>query len=190
MDATEHGDASHAARRRPSLTLYICEAAFRNGIPIGAHGGTEQSQADFKRIMQAHYPNLKIACMISPAFRELTKEDTWCERDVVALGARIILVAFGCPKQERYIIARRGQIPVVTVGAGAVLDFQSGLQIRVPVWMQEIGLELFFPLIMEPRRSWPRYARHNPRHIVLLLAQLLHLRNFAPNKGVCRAVKP
>lgn len=163
----------------PSLTPYICEAAAKAGIPIGVYGGTERSQADFKKAMQARYPGLKIVCMISPPFRQLTpEEDARYERQITESGARLILVAFGCPKQERWMNARHGRIPAVMVGIGAALDFQSGLLRRAPVWMQRMGLEWFFRLLMEPRRLLPRYARHNPRFIVLLLAQLLHLRRF------------
>jgi N-acetylglucosaminyldiphosphoundecaprenol N-acetyl-beta-D-mannosaminyltransferase len=165
----------------PSLTPHICAGAARAGIPIGVYGGTEQSQADFKKAMQARYPNLKIACMISPPFRPLKpEEDEQYERQITESGARIILVAFGCPKQERWMVARRGRIPVVMVGVGAALDFQSGLLRRAPIWMQKMGLEWFFRLLMEPRRLLPRYARHNPRFIFLLLAELLHLRHFDP----------
>lgn len=165
----------------PSLTPYICEGAAKAGIPIGVYGGTEQSQADFRKAMQMRYPDLKIACTISPPFRPLTKEDdARYEREIIESGARIILVAFGCPKQERWMVARRGRIPVVMVGVGAALDFQSGLLRRAPIWMQKMGLEWFFRLMMEPRRLLPRYARHNPRFIFLLLAQLLHLRKFDP----------
>jgi N-acetylglucosaminyldiphosphoundecaprenol N-acetyl-beta-D-mannosaminyltransferase len=163
----------------PSLTPYICEGAARAGIPICVYGGTEQSQADFRKAMQMRYPGLKIACMISPPFRPLTKEDdARYEREIVESGAGIVLVAFGCPKQERWMMDRRGHIPVVMVGVGAALDFQSGLLRRAPMWMQKLGLEWFFRLLMEPRRLLPRYARHNQRFIFLLLAQLLHLRKF------------
>ena len=163
----------------PSLPPYICEAAAKAGVPIGVYGGTEQSQADFRKAMGVRYPALKIACAISPPFRPLTEEeDLRYEREIIDSGARIILVAFGCPKQERWMGARRGRIPVAMVGVGAALDFQSGILRRAPVWMQKAGLEWFFRLMIEPRRLLPRYARHNPRFIFLLLAQLLGLRRF------------
>ena len=43
------------------------------------------------------------------------------------------------------------------------------------VGMQGIGLEWLFRLSTEPRRLWKRYLYHNPRFVVLAIADLLGL---------------
>jgi N-acetylglucosaminyldiphosphoundecaprenol N-acetyl-beta-D-mannosaminyltransferase len=46
---------------------------------------------------------------------------------------------------------------------------------QAPGWMQVMGLEWLFRLMMEPRRLWKRYAKHNSRFVVLFFAQMLGL---------------
>jgi len=41
--------------------------------------------------------------------------------------------------------------------------------------VQKVGLEWLFRLFAEPRRLWKRYLYHNPRFIVLAVADLLGL---------------
>jgi N-acetylglucosaminyldiphosphoundecaprenol N-acetyl-beta-D-mannosaminyltransferase len=35
------------------------------------------------------------------------------------------------------------------------------------------GLEWVFRLLMDPKRLWKRYAKHNPRFVALFLLELL-----------------
>jgi N-acetylglucosaminyldiphosphoundecaprenol N-acetyl-beta-D-mannosaminyltransferase len=64
------------------------------------------------------------------------------------------------------------------LGVGAAFDFHSGRVRQAPHWMQAAGLEWVFRLLMDPRRLWKRYAKHNPRFVGLFLMQLLGLRCF------------
>ncbi|MFO7680632.1 MAG: WecB/TagA/CpsF family glycosyltransferase, partial [Chloroflexota bacterium] len=71
----------------------------------------------------------------------------------------ILLVAFGNPKQEKWIgmYGRELGVPVM-IGIGGTLDFIAGNTKRAPEWMQRTGLEWSYRLIQEPRRLWKRYA--------------------------------
>ncbi len=65
----------------------------------------------------------------------------------------ILFVAFGFPKQERWIDEYKKQLPVkafVTVGGS--LDYISGAVQRAPGFVRSIGLEWLFRLIREPWR--------------------------------------
>lgn len=162
-----------------TLTLHVCEAAARENIPIALYGGTEQSAGAFAEFLRRTYPSIHIAATIIPPFRELTEEeDAAYTRQLVESGARIIFVAIGCPKQERWMAAHAGKIPAAMIGVGAALDFHAGMIHRAPKWMQTAGLEWLFRLIMEPRRLWRRYARHNPRFVGLAAQQMLGMREF------------
>ena len=68
-----------------------------------------------------------------------------------------------------------GKINAVMLGVGAAFDFHSGMKPQAPVWLQAIGLEWLFRLINEPRRLWWRYLFHNPRFMVLAIADLFGL---------------
>jgi N-acetylglucosaminyldiphosphoundecaprenol N-acetyl-beta-D-mannosaminyltransferase len=77
----------------------------------------------------------------------------------------------------------KGRIPAVMLGVGAAFDFHTGQARQAPRWAQRVGLEWVFRLLLEPRRLWRRYAKHNPRFVVLLALQLLGLRNFEKGKS-------
>jgi N-acetylglucosaminyldiphosphoundecaprenol N-acetyl-beta-D-mannosaminyltransferase len=68
---------------------------------------------------------------------------------------KILLVALGAPRQEKWIAANLSKIPSVklAIGVGGAFDFLSGKIRRAPVFMQKIGLEWFWRLIQEPKRS-------------------------------------
>lgn len=162
----------------PELVLRLCEAAEREGISIGLYGGTPQSLDDFCRFLGSRYPRLEIACRLAPPFRPPTPAED--EADTCALaesGAGILFVGIGCPKQEKWMRAHKGRIPAVMVGVGAAFDFHSGRVRHAPALLQRVGLEWAFRLAMEPRRLWKRYAKHNPRFILLLARQLLRERS-------------
>lgn len=69
--------------------------------------------------------------------------------------------------------AHTAQLDAVLLGMGAAFDFHSGRVKQAPAAMQRLGLEWLFRLIMEPRRLWKRYAKHNPRFVGKFLLQLL-----------------
>ena len=158
----------------PYLTLSVCEAAAQEKLPIALYGGTEQSLVDFTNFLVEKYPGIKIACRISPPFRALTPdEDTAYTAQIVASGAQILFVGIGCPRQEIWMAEHQDRISAVMLGVGAAFNFHSGHVKHAPQWMQIVGLEWLFRLIMEPRRLWKRYFRQNPRFIFLFLKQLL-----------------
>jgi len=170
--------------RGADLVLHVSEHAEREEVPIGLYGGTSESLERFVRVLKGRFPNLRIACQISPPFRALTpEEDAEVVEKLVASGARILLVSLGCPKQEIWMAAHKGSIPAAMLGVGAAFDFHTGRVRQAPRWAQRMGLEWVFRLLLEPRRLWRRYAKHNPRFVVLLALQLLGLRNFEKGKS-------
>ncbi len=158
----------------PDLTLWVCEAAAREGVPIGLYGGTPESLQSFVNFLQQRYPGIRVACRIAPPFRPLTtEEDAEYTRQIVDSGARILFVGIGCPKQETWMVQHRARIPATILSVGAAFDFHSGRVVQAPRWMMKIGLEWLFRLLVEPRRLWRRYIFRNPAFIALFTWQLL-----------------
>lgn len=165
--------------RGTDLTTHVVERAARENVPIGLYGGTPELLEAFVRMLRKRYPGVRVVCQIAPPFRPLRpEEDEAVTREIVASGARILFVGIGCPKQERWMVAHKGRIPAVMLGVGAAFDFHTGRVRQAPHWMQVAGLEWVFRLLMDPRRLWRRYAKHNPRFVGLFLMQLLGLRRF------------
>jgi N-acetylglucosaminyldiphosphoundecaprenol N-acetyl-beta-D-mannosaminyltransferase len=163
--------------RGTDLTTHVVERAAREGIPIGLYGGTPDLLKTFVRILERRYPGVRVVCQIAPPFRPLTpEEDETVTQEIVSSGARILFVGIGCPKQERWMEAHKDRIAAVMLGVGAAFDFHTGRVRQAPGWMQAAGLEWLFRLLMDPKRLWKRYAKHNPRFVVLFLRQLVRLR--------------
>ncbi|AKG21128.1 WecB/TagA/CpsF family glycosyltransferase [Calothrix sp. 336/3] len=158
----------------PNLTLDVCEAAAKHGVPIGLYGGTPESLSAFTSFLSQRFPNIQIVCKIAPPFRGLSfEEDEVYTQQIVDSGAKILFVGIGCPKQELWMAAHKQRISAVMLGVGAAFDFHSGRVKQAPNWMQKRGLEWLFRLIMEPKRLWKRYFKHNPRFVLFFLMQWL-----------------
>jgi N-acetylglucosaminyldiphosphoundecaprenol N-acetyl-beta-D-mannosaminyltransferase len=171
--------------RGTDLTTYVVERAARENVPIGMYGGTPELLEVFGHVLKTRYPEIRVVCQIAPPFRPLTpEEDEAVTREIVASGARVLFVGLGCPKQEKWMVAHKGRIPAVMLGVGAAFDFHTGRVRQAPRWMQVAGVEWVFRLLMDPRRLWKRYAKHNPRFVGLFLMQLLGLRRFGEEAGL------
>ncbi len=157
----------------PTLMLHILEAAARQNIPIGFYGSSPKVLETLQNKLKKKYPNLNITYVYSPPFRETTQlEDQEIISQINASGARILFIGLGCPKQEKWMAEHRGKINAVMLGVGAAFDFHAGVKSQAPAWMQKNGLEWLHRLITEPRRLWRRYLYHNPRFIILAIADL------------------
>jgi N-acetylglucosaminyldiphosphoundecaprenol N-acetyl-beta-D-mannosaminyltransferase len=68
----------------------------------------------------------------------------------------ILFVAFGFPKQEKWMAEHVGKIPVrVMMGVGGTFDYLSGEVVRAPFILRALGLEWLFRLFVQPWR-WRR----------------------------------
>jgi len=154
----------------PTLTLHLCEALAKEKIPVGFYGGSPETLKGLVPNLKDRFPGLNIAYSYSPPFRELTAdEDRQIMENINASGIEVLFVGLGCPRQERWMAGRRDQIHAVMVGVGAAFDFHAGKVKQAPLWLQNIGLEWLFRLLMEPRRLWKRYLVTNSKFIWLLV---------------------
>lgn len=74
----------------------------------------------------------------------------------------ILMVAFGCPRQEKWIHSNKDLIGAkINIGVGGVFDFISGTKKRAPELIQKIGLEWIWRLSFEPKRLSSRYLLYD-----------------------------
>src|SRR5205807_3212753 len=123
-------------------------------------GATPESAAAVVIRMEAAYPGLVIAGHYSPPFNKLLEMDhEEIRRRIQDAAPDLLLVSFGCPKQEKWVAMHYRSLGVpVTAGVGATIDFLAGQVRRAPVWMQRSGTEWMFRLAQEPRRLFRRYV--------------------------------
>jgi len=158
----------------PDLMLHVLAAARDAGIPVGFYGGKPEVLEALVGKMQDQFPGLQIVYAYNPPFGafQLSQADQ-IMTNIRLADPRILFVALGCPKQERWMAEHRGEVPAVMLGVGAAFDIHAGAIKQAPGWMQKIGLEWLFRLIKEPKRLWKRYLINNPRFIVLACKQMI-----------------
>lgn len=143
------------------LVPVLLDVAEQQGQSVYFLGGAPSVlQRAIQRVQQRH-PRLRIAGHHSPPYQPLEQMDhAGICAQIRAAKPDILLVSFGCPKQEKWIHQHYRQLGVpVSIGVGATIDFLAGAVARAPRWMQHTGLEWVWRLLQEPRRLLRRYAR-------------------------------
>jgi exopolysaccharide biosynthesis WecB/TagA/CpsF family protein len=127
------------------------------------------------------YPGLVVAGTYEPpraAVEDMDNADILAR--ITESKADVLLVAFGHPKQEKWIDMHREVLPVsVAIGVGCVFDLIAGRSRRAPRWMQDTGLEWAYRLASEPRRLVGRYVR-DAAWLVPITARALRSRLASP----------
>jgi N-acetylglucosaminyldiphosphoundecaprenol N-acetyl-beta-D-mannosaminyltransferase len=138
----------------------LLQRAAERGWSIFLLGGSADVAAEAAQRIAAAYPTIRKVEHYSPPFRPL-KDMNNAEiiKRVRSAKPDIVLVCFGCPKQEKWISQNLKELAApVMIGAGATIDFLADKMARAPVWMQRSGTEWLFRLLQEPRRLTKRYA--------------------------------
>ena len=163
----------------PNLTLYLCERAAQEGLPVFFYGATPSILESMRKNLLKKYPGLIIAGMEPSKFRRLTPaEKIEVAERIKASGASMVFVGLGCPRQEVFVYEMRDLLGMPALAVGAAFPFIAGEVKQAPRWIQDLGMEWFFRFCMEPRRLWRRYVYLNPAYVTLLTLQLLGLRSF------------
>ena len=161
--------ARRTGRRLPErvpgseLVYRLAERAAARGWPLFLLGAAPGVADEAAGVLRGLYPGLCVAGAYAgspdPA------ENEAIVRRVNDSGAMLLFVAYGAPKQDKWIARNRDALPAVrlAIGVGGSLDFITGRAVRAPRWMQRLGLEWLHRLIREPWRwrrmmALPRFA--------------------------------
>ena len=124
---------------------------------IGGGEGVAQTAADR---LKKRYPDLNVHAEQGGSI-SLDGTDDDCGEEarhrLTFFDPQILLVAFGHPRQERWIQKHAHAFPnaKAVIGVGGTLDFWAGIAKRAPRSFQILGLEWLWRLVREPRR-WKR----------------------------------
>lgn len=163
------------------LVPRLLELSSRKKRRIFLLGATEESSRAAAERIRNDYPAAVICGRYSPTFASgEAVEDELILQLIREANPDLLLVAFGNPKQEKWLARHRDRLEVpVCIGVGASIDFLSGIQFRAPLWMQQMGMEWMHRLINQPRRLALRY-----------LNNLLFLLRYLPVQVVMTALQP
>lgn len=94
-----------------------------------------------------------------------------------SVGADILIVGMGMPRQERWLLQNRACLrSPVLLTCGACMDYVAGDQAIPPRWLGQVGLEWLFRLLADPRRMWRRYLVEPFFALSLFISERLALR--------------
>ncbi len=148
-----------------------CEA---NGLSIFLYGSTPRVLSSLSNYIYNSFPQLKVAGIISPPFRNLTEAENRAYIDQInSSGANLVFVGLGCPKQETWMAKNSFRINACLLGVGGAFEIYAGLKERAPNWMRNVGLEWLYRFLQEPNRLFKRYAITNSLFLYLLLKQFI-----------------
>jgi N-acetylglucosaminyldiphosphoundecaprenol N-acetyl-beta-D-mannosaminyltransferase len=140
------------------LVPALAAVAAEKGYSLYLLGGSPGVPARAAEVLRARYPTIRIVGAVAPPFAPVLNIDPALVEDIRNAQPDILLVAFGNPKQEKWIAMHAPELGVpVMMGVGGTLDFIAGVTRRAPEWMQRSGLEWVYRLVQEPRRLWRRY---------------------------------
>lgn len=137
----------------------ILEMAAEDGFSVfffGAAPGVAEKAAT--KMMQ-QYPGLVVSGTRNGFFDDAADTDAIVEQ-IKSSGAKVLFVALGIPKQEKWIKRNIDRLGVgVAIGVGGTFDVMSGNIKRAPKWYQKHGLEWFYRLTRD---------RHKIKKVMLL----------------------
>lgn len=142
------------------LVPMLCEVSAEKEYSIFIIGGKEGIAEQAKEKLKAKFPGIHIVGTYAPllGFEKDEKELDKINQMISDAHPDLLIVCFGCPKQEKWIYENISKYDAkVSVCAGATVDFLAGNVNRAPRWMSEHGLEWFYRFLQEPKRMFKRY---------------------------------
>lgn len=139
----------------------VAALAAEAGVTVGLLGATEASLEAAAAELERRHPGLDVALRLAPAMG-FDPDGAAADDAIRAIGesgARVVFLALGAPKQERFAARAAEALPGVgflSVGAG--IDFVSGAQRRAPKAVRAVAGEWLWRLLGDPGRMAGRYA--------------------------------
>ncbi|MGI8689731.1 MAG: WecB/TagA/CpsF family glycosyltransferase [Thermomicrobiales bacterium] len=135
----------------------LTDAVAAAGFPLFLLGAAPGVAEAASAVLTDRYPSAQIAGLWSGSADE--SADQAARERINASGARVVLVAYGMPKQDRWIDRNLPSLhATVAIGVGGTFDYLAGRIPRAPRWMRERGLEWLYRLARQPSR-FPRIVR-------------------------------
>ena len=144
------------------LVAQLCKGSSERGYSCYFLGAAPGVAEDAANNLKERYPNMHVAGVHHGYFT--AEEEPQIVQTILDAAPQVLFVAFGIPKQEKFIAAHLGKLNgCVAIGIGGSFDVYAGLVRRAPKWMQKAGIEWLFRLIQDPKkiskvRALPRFA--------------------------------
>lgn len=161
--------------RGTDLAYGLVEWAATTGRRVFLLGAANGVAAAAAAALRQRWPSLDIAGTFSGDGAPVGDDHT---RAAITNAGRcdVLLVAYGAPKQERWIARNLQDLDVgIAIGVGGVLDFMAGRVRRAPAIVRRVGLDWLFRLAMQPSRI-RRQASTLPVFAIMAVAEAARVR--------------
>lgn len=127
----------------------MIELSAQNDLPIALIGAKSEVINSAKEKLLKTFEKLRIVYTQDGYFDDEDKVLS----ELKESGARLVLVALGSPKQEKFISKAKTILPFgLMVGVGGSFDVWSGVVERAPQIYQKLGLEWLYRTLKQPER--------------------------------------
>lgn len=129
----------------------LAALATEHGFGLFFLGGFDEVAQKAAENLQKEFPKLNVVGTLGDIVPE--RDNELAIKRLSQQPVDILLVAFGAPRQEKWIAENLPRIKVkVAVGVGGTFDYLSGKTSRASKTLQNSGLEWLYRLSREPRR--------------------------------------
>lgn len=133
------------------LVVQLAERGAQRGWRVFFLGAAEGVAARAAEVLQARYSGFNCVGTFSGSPR--VEDEAEIISRIHAAQPDILLVAFGHPKQDKWIARNKEKLTVpVSMGVGGSFDFIAGVVPRAPLWLQHLNLEWLYRLGRQPWR--------------------------------------
>jgi N-acetylglucosaminyldiphosphoundecaprenol N-acetyl-beta-D-mannosaminyltransferase len=121
----------------------LCEKFSKEPVITGFLGGQEGVAEAAAECLRKKWPKLRVGYA----------SDVYNKQKMIHSDIDILFVALGFPKQEKWIVEHKDEIPAtVIMSVGGAFDFISGKVPRAPKHLRSLGFEWLFRLAIQPWR--------------------------------------
>ena len=144
------------------LVAELCALSARTGCRLFFLGAAPGVAATAAANLQERYPGAQIVGTHDGYFTPAQEPAILAQ--IQAARPDVLLVAFGIPKQEKWITRHKAALNIpVSLGIGGSFDVYSGRVRRAPLWMQRSSLEWLYRLAQNPKKigkvmTLPKFA--------------------------------
>jgi N-acetylglucosaminyldiphosphoundecaprenol N-acetyl-beta-D-mannosaminyltransferase len=161
------------------LMVRLLEAGARQALRVFFLGARPDIVARLVEICGERHPGLVVAGWRDGYFAEADHEAVIAEirearPDILFVGMPTPFKEVWCDRHRQLLGAR------VLLGVGGSFDVLAGAVRRAPPWLQRLGMEWSWRLMMEPRKMWKRYLVGNSVFLWLTLCAALRRSDSAP----------
>jgi N-acetylglucosaminyldiphosphoundecaprenol N-acetyl-beta-D-mannosaminyltransferase len=163
----------------PDLLRDVCAYSASKGWKHFFYGAAPGIVEKLKQKLEEKHPQIQIAGIYCPPFRDLTPEEEAAVAEQVNRSETdIFWIGISTPRQLYFMDHIRPKLKCkIICPVGYAFDVNAGVQEDAPEWAKHSGFQWLHRAIKQPR-LWKRYLPDNPRFVFEVALQILHLKRY------------